>query len=159
MRVRDPATDKILETVHSNVPDLIIATGTVRESAFTQKGGASFLIRVRRGAVPGEPGLVWTICGERGEIRLTGPSPSALHVGPVGEEEIRIEVHNFATNEVSKVEWDWKDWQKELPVPARNVATVYEAFAQGQGYPTFEDALVRHEQLDGMLAGWKAPGA
>ncbi|KAJ7195358.1 hypothetical protein GGX14DRAFT_377136 [Mycena pura] len=158
VRVRDPATDKILETVQSNVPDLIISTGTIRESTFTQKGGASFLIRVRRGGIPGEPGLVWTICGEKGEIRVTSPSPSALQVGPVGEEEIRIDVHNFATNEVRKVEWNWQDWQNELPMPARNVAAVYEAFAQGQGYPTFEDALVRHEQLDEMLAGWKAPG-
>jgi hypothetical protein len=42
-----------------------------------------------------------------------------------------------------------------LPLVGRSIAALYEAFADGdQGYPTFEDALGRHEQLEGMLAAW-----
>ncbi|KAJ6457006.1 oxidoreductase family protein [Mycena vitilis] len=160
MRIRDPATNTIVETVRSDVPDFVVATGTIRESPLTQKGGASLLMRQRRGPPSqSEPVVVWTITGEKGEIRLASTSSNPLSIGPDRVDEVVIEVHDFATDTVSKVEWDWEDWQKDLPVIARNVGGVYEALVEGQGYATFQDALRRHEQLDAMLAGWKAPEA
>jgi hypothetical protein len=38
------------------------------------------------------------------------------------------------------------------------VAELYEAFAEGGGYPMFEEAPKRHEQLKGMLNAWSAWG-
>ncbi|KAJ6619612.1 hypothetical protein B0H10DRAFT_2025426 [Mycena sp. CBHHK59/15] len=69
---------------------------------------------------------------------------------------VRLEVKDFATNTVEQIDWQWEAWQEELPSVARSVGALYEAFAEGQDYPTFEDALKRHEQLDGMLAAWSA---
>lgn len=39
---------------------------------------------------------------------------------------------------------------------SRNVGSMYEAWADGKGYPTFDDAVVRHEQLEAILGAWRA---
>ncbi|KAJ7154144.1 hypothetical protein C8R46DRAFT_912071 [Mycena filopes] len=154
--LRDPTTGKIVKTVQSDVPDLVVAAGTLPDSPFVQEGGAPLLVRFRRGPpFKGEPAVVWTIAGEKGEIRLSSPSATYLQMGSTEGGPIVIEVHDHATDSVSKVDWEWEDWQEELPVPARNVGAMYEAFAEGKWCPTFEDALKRHRQLDGMLAAWK----
>ncbi|KAH7166353.1 hypothetical protein EDB81DRAFT_712829 [Dactylonectria macrodidyma] len=152
VRVRDPATNKVIETVKSNVPDLVFATGTLSASP-TSEDGASVLLRFRRGQpFSGEPALAWTINGEKGEIRLTAQDGTALHAsaysGPV-----KIEVHDFETNQVKEVQWGWEEWQEDLPVLSRSVGAAYERFAASdvEGLPSFGDALVRHQQLTGIL--------
>ncbi|KAJ7031266.1 oxidoreductase family protein [Mycena alexandri] len=156
MQLRDPATKAIVKTVRSDVPDLIVATGSVPESPLTQKGGAPLLVRFSRDPpFTGEPKVVWIITGEKGEIRLTSHSTAFIALGPNEGGSIDIEVHDFETDNVTKVEWSWEDWQEELPMTARNVGALYEAFSQGEWCPTFEHALRRHEQLDGMLTEWK----
>ncbi|KAF7552336.1 hypothetical protein G7Z17_g4404 [Cylindrodendrum hubeiense] len=152
VRIRDPATNKVIETVKSDVPDLVFTVGTLSESATSQEG-ASVLLRFRRGQpFKGDPALVWTINGEKGEIRLIAQDGTALHAsaysGPV-----TIEVHDFATDEVETVQWGWKEWQEELPVLARSVGAVYESIADGdiKSLPSFDDALVRHQQLTGIV--------
>lgn len=75
-----------------------------------------------------------------------------------------IEIHDFATDEVRNVPWEWPKWQEEdsLPITSRSVALLYEAFYEEmqkdgpQQYPTFSDAVTRHEQLHSMLSGWAA---
>ncbi|MCJ1405811.1 hypothetical protein MMC11_009041 [Xylographa trunciseda] len=158
--IRDRVTKAIIETVKSNVPDLVIATGTLKGSRIAQEG-ATLLIRFRRGqSFPDEPPLVWTINGERGEIRLLSPGGTALQSNAYTEPVV-LEVHDFETDTIQKVEWNWADWQKELPMAAKNVGGLYEAFADGDTsrYPTFEDALKRHEQLESILAGWQVNAA
>ncbi|KAH8654882.1 hypothetical protein BGZ61DRAFT_434870 [Ilyonectria robusta] len=152
VRIRDPATNKILETIKSDVPDLVFAVGTLSEST-TSQDGASVLLRFRRGQpFNGEPALVWTINGEKGEIRLVAQDGTTLHAnaytGPV-----TIEIHDFETNQVETVEWSWEEWQEGLPVLARSVGAVYEIFADGgiESLPSFDDALLRHQQLTGIL--------
>lgn len=156
----DAASQAVIKTVRSNVPDLVFVSGKWAESATTQKN-ATLHFRFRRGqAFPGEPVLHWSINGEKGEIRFVSPQSTFISVGDDSTPKT-IEVHDFATGNVEKVEWDWEDWQAELPFPARNIATLYERFAEAKAanaaekYVTFERALKRHEQLEGLLAEWQ----
>ncbi|KAJ7124350.1 hypothetical protein C8R44DRAFT_980659 [Mycena epipterygia] len=156
VKVRDPETNTIVKTVKSDVPDLIIVTSPLQESAVTQKD-ATLLVRFRRGQPSfDEPALVWSIIGEKGEIRLTSPG-TTLHAF-AHTEAMRLEVKDFASDKVEQIGWKWEAWQEDLPLLARSVGALYEAFAEGdeRKYPTFEDALKRHEQLEGMLSAWSA---
>ncbi|KEY70384.1 hypothetical protein S7711_09358 [Stachybotrys chartarum IBT 7711] len=155
--IQDRETKSTITTLKSDVPDLVIVTGKLAASPIAQQG-ATLSIRFRRGqSFPDEAPLVWTISGEKGEIRFTSPGGTALQATAYAKPVV-VEVHDFATDAVEQViEWDWAEWQKDLPMVARNVGSLYEAFAEGDTsrYPTFEDALKRHEQLDTILAGWQ----
>ncbi|UNI24960.1 hypothetical protein JDV02_010673 [Purpureocillium takamizusanense] len=199
---------KVVEITRSNVPDLIIATGTllplihqlqpassptttttattnqlnaVSSGSGVGSGSApSVLISYRRGQpFPGTPAFVWTINGERGEIRLTAPGGPTLQSSTYAHgTRVTIEVHDFAGRSVSggggggsggggsggnggdvveSVPWEWEAWQGALPVPARNVARIYEDFAEGRATPSGEDALKRHVQLGEILRAWTPP--
>lgn len=148
------------ETVKSNVPDLILIAGTLPESPMVQKG-ASLHFRFRRGQpFPGEPILSWSINGEKGEIRVVSRAAAFLNIG-VDSPPITTELYDFETEKVTDLKWEWADWQKDLPTPARNIGGLYEAFAAAHqrkggevGYPTFGDALARHKQLEELILGW-----
>lgn len=149
VNIRD-ASGTIIETVKSNVPDLVIISGGLPASPHISEG-ANFTLRIRRGEpFKGEPGLVWTIEGDKGELRLIAPSGPAINAMAYSK-PVTIDVHDYATDEVTPVEWSWYDWQEELPVPSRNVGALYDAFADGGEYPTFQDAVKRHEQIDSLL--------
>ncbi|KAJ7069106.1 hypothetical protein C8F01DRAFT_1014937 [Mycena amicta] len=154
-KLRDPPSNTIVRTVTSNVPDLVIAAGAIPESPTTQPD-APLLVRFRRGqpAFDDEPPLVWSVTGETGEIRLTSPAGTGLGASS-HTDDVKLEVRDFATGKVERIEWRWEDWQEELPLLGRSIAALYEAFADGEGgYPTFQDALQRHEQLEAMLVAW-----
>ncbi|KJZ75304.1 hypothetical protein HIM_05230 [Hirsutella minnesotensis 3608] len=142
---------EIIGKTQSDVPDLLIVTGSAASS------GARVLLRTRRGqSFPGEPKLVWTISGEKGEVRVSSEQGTSLALA----DPVTIELHDFATDKVETVDWAWEPWQRELPVPARAVAALYEQFAQGgvksqnQRVPSFEDAVRRHIQLNELLEAW-----
>jgi hypothetical protein len=160
VRLQD-AKGNTVKTVRSNVPDLISVSGKWNESDIAQDN-ATLHYRFRRGQpFPGEPALEWTINGEKGEIRIISPQTTFLQVGDPSAPRT-IEIHDFETNAVDKVEWDWEAWQKDLPYQARSIGTLYEEFAAvkaggaKESYATFDVAATRHEQLDGLLAEWKA---
>ncbi|KAF4426515.1 transcription co-repressor GAL80 [Fusarium acutatum] len=156
IRVRDPKTNEITHTTTSNVPDLILATGRLSESPTAQKD-AAVLVRFRRGQpFPGSPHLSIAIAGEKGEIRVQVFTGTTLHGASAYEKPVVIEVHDFERDVVEKVEWKWEEWQQDIPLLARGVAAVYEAFAEGEedGLVSFEEALKRHEQLEGLLGQW-----
>lgn len=146
----DPPSGKIIEAVKSDVPDLICTTGILQESDSVVPG-ASIHLRFRKGQpFKGEPALLWTINGEKGEIRLTnynGPSINA------NSDDIVIEIDDHEKNEVQKIDWEWGEYA-QLPPVAKNIAALYEAYAKGDAsrYATFDHALKRHKQLDGILA-------
>ncbi|KAK7748515.1 hypothetical protein SLS62_008555 [Diatrype stigma] len=150
--LRDAASGAIVETVRSDVPDLILVTGSLPASEHV-RGGATVHARFRRGpAFKGEDPLVWTVAGEKGEIRLSasgGPSIGAMAHG----DPLALEVHDFVTDAVESVEWAWPEAGEELPVMGRNVGALYEAFAAGDEaeYPTFDHAVKRHNQLEEIL--------
>jgi hypothetical protein len=157
VKIRDPTTtNSIVETVKSDVPDLIVVAGSLEESPIAQEG-ATLHGRFRRGQpFGGEPALVWYINGEKGEIRLTSPSGTALQAFSYSE-PVTIEVHDFESGKVELVDWSWSPWQDELPLPARCIGALYEAFADRDEYnllPAFDAALGRHEQLHHLLSSW-----
>ncbi|KAF5557209.1 transcription co-repressor GAL80, partial [Fusarium phyllophilum] len=132
IRVRDPKTNEITHTTTSNVPDLILATGRLLESPTAQKD-AAVLVRFRRGQpFPGSPHLSIAIAGEKGEIRVQVFTGTTLHGASAYEKPVVIEVHDFERDVVEKVEWKWEEWQQDIPLLARGVAAVYEAFAKGE---------------------------
>ncbi|KAK5313771.1 hypothetical protein LTR93_010768 [Exophiala xenobiotica] len=153
IRVLDLHTMCVTETLKTDVPDLIINTATIPTSETVAKD-ATLLFRFRRGEpFPGEPALVWTINGERGEIQLVSPASFALHATAYSS-PVTIEVHDIASDHVEGVEWSWSTWQKDLPIASRNVGALYEAFADHKDslLQTFESASRRLEQVHGMLA-------
>jgi predicted dehydrogenase len=154
--IENRRTKEVIDTVRSDVPDLVIATGTLGASPIAQEGAVLYF-RLRRGqSFLDEAPLIWTINGERGEIRLSSPGGTALQATAYTKPVV-IEVHDHATDQVEKIEWDWADWQKKIALVGRNTGALYENFADGNAYPTFEDALKRHEQLEEIMAGWTPP--
>ncbi len=149
IRIFDPATGDTVETTRSEIPDLILLTASLPESPIVERD-ASLSVRFR-GDPPfqGEPSLVWTITGMRGELRVVSPSGPLL-MAYDHDDNVQIDIHSFETDNVTPLEWRWSDWQLEIPYAGRSVAALYEAFADGEEgcYPTFEDALHRYVQLD-----------
>ena len=128
----------VTETVKSNVPDYISVNGKLSSS------DAPVSITYRRGPpFKGDTAFLWYIHGETGEIKVSASGPT-LHAG--AQENNKIEVHSFATDEVEKVEWEV---ESRLPLPAQNVGSLYDALLEDEvRYPQFKDAVVRHTQLE-----------
>ncbi|KAM0445974.1 hypothetical protein ACHAO4_009561 [Trichoderma viride] len=148
----DLSTGEIVGITQSDVPDLVFLIASMAEST-TVRDGATLLVRYRKGpSFKGEPAFVWSINCEKGEIRLVSPGGPALQLN-VYSEPVTIDVHDFATDEVKPIEWDWADYQLQLPEDARATAAWYEAYAAGTETKaaSFEDALHRHEQLEEWL--------
>ncbi|KAH8649310.1 hypothetical protein BX600DRAFT_404403 [Xylariales sp. PMI_506] len=143
---------QVTEIKRVDVPDLVFMTGSLKASKSVVPD-ATLHLQYRRGQpFKGEPALVWTINGEKGEIRLTSPGS----IGPAFQTGLgseTIEVHNFATDEVEQVGWDWSSAWAELPHTARNIGAIYEAYAAADSsdYATFNDALRRQKALDPLL--------
>lgn len=156
IKIREQGGTKIIETVTTNVPDVTLVTARLPESSIVKKG-ATLIAEYRRNPAfkdPKEPALVWTISGEKGNLRLVSPASIALNGGAYGlPDPITVELHDIATGEVKSVEWQWEGWQEDVPHPGRSIASLYEAFADGaeSKYATFDVALKRHQQLDSLL--------
>ncbi|KAK4217501.1 NAD(P)-binding domain protein [Rhypophila decipiens] len=149
--------------VKSDVPDLIVVTGTLPSSSYVADN-ATLQLRLDHGQpFPGDPLHTWTIVGEKGQIRCVSTGAQTLQM-LVGEKPPTIQLYEYPAMpgppgtkvEAEDVEWKWEAWQEEVPVTARNIGSLYEAFAEGAGYPTFEDAVKRQGQLDDMWKDWKA---
>ncbi|CAK7210290.1 hypothetical protein SBRCBS47491_000726 [Sporothrix bragantina] len=159
----DDGSSAVVKTVTSDVPDLITIMGRlaprpgVTGSENFSDGSASFQIRLRLGpAFPGEPAYVWKIAGEKGELRLVSPSGPYIQAfagggDNTGATAITLSLHDYETNKVTEVPWQWQGWQnQQAAVPARNIGALYEAYAEGReaDYASFADAVARHEQLE-----------
>ncbi|OAA71471.1 NAD(P)-binding domain protein [Cordyceps fumosorosea ARSEF 2679] len=153
------SSNKVVDTVTANTPDLILVNGTLDATA-SVKQGATVSLRFRGGPpFKGDPGFVWTIHGETGELRLTAANGPTFQAG-AEKEAVTLEVHDFETDQVETVDWDWSGWARDLPLMARSIGTLYDKHAQGldddkDGVPSFRTALHRHEQLEALLSQWK----
>ncbi|KAF7192796.1 Dehydrogenase aclE, partial [Pseudocercospora fuligena] len=148
-------TDGKEKTRHtSDVPDLLSLHGTLQPSTSVAKG-ASLIVNFRKGPpFPGTLPFVWTINCEKAEIRITSER------GPFLQSEsnsypVPIELHDFASGEVKKVEWHWEDWQEVIGARSRNIGKLYDLYAEGKleaaSCATFDSAVWRHKQLDRIL--------
>lgn len=155
IKVLDPYTGRSIETIESDVPDVIYVTGTLPGSEYIAKD-ATLHMRFRRAqAFLGDPALVWSILGEKGEIRLTAAFDTMLHASQLGD--VTIEIDDHEKREIQRVDFKW-DAFSELPYLSRSYGSLYEAYATGAvgTYADFDHALKRHTQLDGLLASWDA---
>lgn len=135
------AGGKLIEkAVRNTVPDQVLLHGTVESS------NAPVTVKLHAGPeFPGLPRIDWRIQGTKGWIRLTSPVVS-LNVGGPG---IKIELFQTDSGEVKEVSPDVDEWDS-LPVPAQNIARLYEAYRAGDWYPTFDWGVQRHEVLDAI---------
>ncbi|CAK7199814.1 hypothetical protein SEUCBS139899_002500 [Sporothrix eucalyptigena] len=155
----------VVKTVTSNVPDLISVLGTLKPrkgdgEQYFSDGSATLQVRLRRGEpFPGDNSLVFSVTGEKGELRLTSQAVMFIQAAGGGNNNegstaVKISLHDFATNKVTDVPWSWPDWQNDQEkVPSRNIGALYEAYAENReaDYATFADAVVRHEQIENWL--------
>ncbi|KAL6355328.1 hypothetical protein LRP88_10914 [Fusarium phalaenopsidis] len=142
----------VIETVESDVPDLVSVTALLRPSQYVESGATVVMTFQKGEPFPGDPCLTWTISGEKGELKFTaqgGTTPRTMASG-----DVKIVLHDFSTGEISDIPWAWEPWRQELPAAARGVAGIYEAYARGDstGYCDFEHGLKRHEQLENVLS-------
>lgn len=136
---------KVTHQASTDVPDLVFLTGKL-----AAHDDASVLFQFRLGPpFKGGAGHVWSIYGEKGEIRLTSWKGSLNFASD--NKEATIEVHDFASDQVKQVDWKWEDWQEELPTLARGIGKIYQEFALNHSVPTFAQALKRQQQIQGIL--------
>ncbi|KAH6140635.1 hypothetical protein HBI64_026100 [Parastagonospora nodorum] len=153
VRIRDTSTDKIVETITSDVPDLLSIHGALTPTSLAAPK-ATLCVGFRRGQpFPGTPPLVWTINCERGEIRLVSPSGTALQAN--AGDDVSIQIHRFDTDNVENVRWTWKEPQQALPLMARSVSECLYAFAEGRedgdGWAGIDSAAVRARSIERFL--------
>ncbi|KAI0393434.1 oxidoreductase family protein [Xylariaceae sp. FL0594] len=154
--------------VMSDVPDLLAVHGRLVARGDAERGisiaeDATLSFTFRSGQqFKGQPGLVWTINGEKGEIMVTA-SGAYFHMDPP-DYTVDVKLHDHETDQVEDIEWDWQAWQKELPSLSRNVAELYERFAdwwengrapgdlpEEREWPRVHDALGRLNELKEMF--------
>ncbi|KFG87197.1 putative oxidoreductase [Metarhizium anisopliae] len=162
VRVRDPQNGEVVETVRSNVPDLLYLHGRLAESP-RNDADATLAFAFRRGQpFPGTPSLAWSIYGVDGEIRLVAPAGISLQADAC-DESVTIQVHDFDTDTVRDVKWDWTDVEKQVPVRGRSVQRVLYAYAdwkQGKSdgagaWVGVDDAAARASQIQKLLDGFE----
>ncbi|PCG90708.1 Hypothetical protein PENO1_097740 [Penicillium occitanis (nom. inval.)] len=155
--LRDPETGSIIDTVRSDVPDLLSLHGTLPEADYTAPKASLVAYFARGQPYPGDPSLSWTLNCEKGTIRLISPSGIALNAGAY-ESPVTISVHHFDTDTVEQIEWSWSEAQLDVPVLSRSVQTCLVSVAEGnkKGYVTLEDAANRARQVSRWLDSFSA---
>ncbi|RJE18091.1 hypothetical protein PHISCL_09571 [Aspergillus sclerotialis] len=156
VRIRDPQSGSIIETIRSNVPDLISLHGYLPETSHVSRKASLIAYFTRGQPYPGDPSLSWTLNCEFGTIRLTAPAGISLGADAYAE-PVTIEVHRFETGEVEQVPWTWSEAQAKVSVKARSVQSCLVSFAEGRedGYVSLEDAAHRASQIQGWLDSWE----
>jgi predicted dehydrogenase len=127
----------------NNVPDQIMLHGNAEVDnavhSLMWHGGPAF---------PDTPALTWRIIGEKGELLVTSSDSQSFNIGP---EIPKARYHKLGSSEVEDVVPEEDEFDK-LPIPARNIARVYDAFRKGEWFPDFDHGLKRHRMIDRM---WK----
>ncbi|KAF2837686.1 NAD-binding Rossmann fold oxidoreductase family protein [Patellaria atrata CBS 101060] len=130
---------QVVGTTQRTAHDQVLIQGHTKAGtllSYHLHGGAGF---------DGKEGLNWTIYGEKGEIKVSGPN-SYLHIG---DESLSIAVHDHGSGRVEDIVID-TDVFDTLPLFSRNVARIYEAFAdkrQGE-YREWDHAVLRHKMVE-----------
>jgi predicted dehydrogenase len=158
----DPHSKSTVKETQSDVPDFLSIQGTVSSGAIltgTFRNGKPF---------KGTPAFVWSINGELGEILVTSPSGPYIFSGDSYGERPQIQIHDFATDEVKELEWDWAEWQKDLPIRSRGIAQVYERYArwvdagkpkdrgEDMDFPSLESGVDRMKEIQRMFEQFDA---
>ncbi|KAI8810931.1 oxidoreductase family protein [Cladochytrium replicatum] len=148
------------ETIETDVPDYISVHGKIKCDSGITVPGALLTLLLRVGPpFKNEPGFVWTINGEVGELKVTAPGIH-LHSGDSYSGPVKIDLHDHSTDELTELAWDWPEWQKELPLRARNTGELYERFAEwvengrpevSREWPRLDDGVEVMKELDELF--------
>jgi predicted dehydrogenase len=131
--------NQVLERAVNTVPDHLLIHGTVQPSQ-----AVVAIIFTGGDEIPGIPVLDWRIQGESGWLRLTSSS-MALNVG---SPDTKLGLYD-ASGKVGEVSPEEDQWSK-LPLPAQNIARMYEAYRKKDWYPDFDYAIKTHELIETM---------
>lgn len=125
--------------VKNECPDQIIMFGTVEPS------NAFVTFRLQCGQqFPGLPQADWRIQGDKGSIRVTA---SALFLG-MGAPDINVQVYDNTTGRLREEKVGSDEEFGSLPLVARNIGRLYEAFRKDEWVPNFDWALERQAQVE-----------
>ncbi|KAI1812771.1 NAD(P)-binding protein [Poronia punctata] len=160
LKIRDQNGDtEAGRVIPSDVPDFLAVHGKLAKGTADIVEDATLSFTFRSGQqFKGTPGFIWTINGEKGEIMVTA-NGAYLHSDSY-KDPIEIKLHDHVTDEVVDMEWDWQDWQKELPYRSRIVAELYERYAHwwengrpagnlpvDREWPRLDDAMERMKEF------------
>ncbi|KAL4949668.1 hypothetical protein BDW69DRAFT_202691 [Aspergillus filifer] len=156
VRIRDPHTKQITETVKSDVPDLVSVLGSLPESPHVTTNATLLATFTRGQPFPGDPALTWTLTGERGAIRLVAPSGIALQANGY-DAPVTIRLHRFDTDEVVDIYWAWSEEQLGVDVVGRSVMRCLVGVGEGngEGYVSLDEGVKRAKQVYGWLDSWR----
>ncbi|CAD0097192.1 unnamed protein product [Aureobasidium vineae] len=133
---------KVVDTITKDTPDNIAMQGRF-------KSGTLLNYDLRSAApFPGEPGLRWTINGEKGEILVTNPSA----MFDITHDGVKIQLHEAGKDNAETIDLP-SDNLSDLKHPSQNVGRLYEAYAKGdtKSYCDWKLALRRHELIEEMF--------
>ncbi|KAF2718616.1 NAD(P)-binding protein [Polychaeton citri CBS 116435] len=148
-------------TKPTDVPDLLFVGGELESAKPYVEPGATLSVTFRRDPAPfpGEVAFIWSIYGTKAQLRVSSPAGIFLNSDsyklPV---TIEIVEHNGG-GKIETVEWQWHEWQESLLLRGRSIAELYDRFASDGVYPTFEEAVVRHKEIDAYLDSFAAQSA
>ncbi|KAF2664832.1 NAD-P-binding protein [Microthyrium microscopicum] len=140
------ATRKVVGVAKKNTPDQILLQAKL-------KTGALLSVHIQGGYPPPfDPKALWRIAGEKGDIEIAADS-ILLNVRTEGF-PIRLHIRETGVVEDIAIE---KNELDNLPMPARNIGRVYEAFAaddKSNSIASFQDAFRIHVLIESMLNNW-----
>lgn len=155
VRIRDPSTNEIIETVKSDVPDFLSFNARLQSSPHTVDDATLSFVFRRGQPFPGTPSVTWTINFQYGEIRVQSPTSGFFDADPSDERNVTIQVHRYEDDQVENIEWSWSQEQAALPLMARPVSATLYAFADGRdpgdGWVDVEDAARRAVLIEKLL--------
>jgi hypothetical protein len=155
IRIRDPSTNKIIETAKSNVPDYLSLNARLQQAPHTADDATLSFIFRRGQPFPGTPSVTWTLNFQYGEIKVQSPNSGFFDADPSDEKKVIFQIHHYENDKVEDVEWGWSTEQTALPLMARPVSSTLYSFADGRdagdGWVSVEDAAKRAVLIERLL--------
>lgn len=154
VRIRNPNTKDTIETVRSDVPDLVSLNARL-DSLPRVADDATLSFFFRRGQpFPGTSRVTWILNLEHGEIKVESPTAGFLEQGP-DDEPITIHVHRYNDDTIEAIKWSWSSEEAALPLLSRSVSATLFAFADGRpagdGWVGVEDAARRAVLIEKLI--------
>lgn len=155
----EPGSGQVLEAERpSDVPTHVAMIASTESGALLTYQLRPGVVQVARSELQTDrpPAIDWRIFGSNGEIRVRSWDTS-INTWSLNADkpELKVEIYREGVGEF--VELDTvADEFSTLPLPARNIARVYEAYSAARAgdesawYPDFEYALERHKMLESM---------
>ncbi|KAF2101324.1 NAD(P)-binding protein [Rhizodiscina lignyota] len=133
--------DGSTKRIEKDTPDHIAISGHMASASgplfnFYMRGGKPF---------KDEPGLVWSVYGDEGEMQISCESSAIQMSFP-----LTVKIYDNKTDDVETVDVAGLDRGlcADLTPEARDVGRLYEAYALGKDYGDWELAVRRHELVE-----------